>query len=193
MSAAVQVPVSMSMDEFIDWEPGDGQQWQLVDGVPQAMAPASDTHGTLQAELAYLLTAHFRQRKIPCRAVANPGVVPRVQSSRNVRIPDLGVTCKPSEKDVRMLVEPVVLIEILSPSNQSETWASVWAYTTLPSVQEIVVLRTAVVGADLLRRQADGTWPEEPERIASGDFVLESIEFRVPLVDVYAATWLASP
>ena len=41
------------------------------------------------------------------------------------------------------LADPVLLIEILSPSYQAETWANVWAYATIPSVQEILVLKTA--------------------------------------------------
>ena len=192
MSAAVQIPVFMSVEEFMDWEAGDGRQWQLVDGVPQAMAPASITHGALQAQLSYLLTAHFLQRNGVCRVIANPGVIPRVQSRHNVRIPDLGVTCKPYADEERTLVEPVVLAEILSPSNQPETWANIWTYTTLPSVQELLILRTAVIGAEVLRRQADGTWPEKPEAFANGNLVLESLDFSVPLAEVYRTTRLAS-
>lgn len=193
MSAAVQIPVSMSVDEFMDWDPGDGRAWQLVDGVPQAMAPASITHGALQARLASLLDTHFERRNSPCRVIANPGVVPRVQSGHNVRIPDLGVTCRPAVDEERTLIEPVVLVEILSPSNQSETWSNIWTYTSIPSVQEILVLRTAVVGAELLRRQADGAWPEQPQRTTEGDLVLESLQFRAPLTEVYRTTRLARP
>lgn len=191
MSAAVQIPVFMSVEDFMDWEPGDGHQWQLVDGVPQAMAPASITHGALQAHLGYLLTAHLLARNSPCRVIANPGVIPRVQSSHNVRIPDLGVTCRPAIEEERTLIEPVVLVEILSPSNQSETWSNIWTYTSIPSVQEILVLRTATVCAELLRRQPDGTWPDRPEKATEGDLTLESLQFRAPLAEVYRTTRLS--
>ena len=40
-------------------------------------------------------------------------IVPGVRASRNRRVPDLGVTCAPPE--------PILLIEILSPSNEAET------------------------------------------------------------------------
>lgn len=42
----------MTVAEFLAWNPPEGQAWQLVDGEPQAMAPASRTHGTIQGELA---------------------------------------------------------------------------------------------------------------------------------------------
>ena len=64
-----------------------------------------------------------------------------------------------------VLCDPVLLIEILSPGNQAETWVNVWAYTTIPSVREIVVFRTTAVGALMLRRNADGNWPDRPTEV----------------------------
>ena len=60
-------------------------------------------------------------------------------------------------------------IEILSPSNEAETWAAVWAYTTIPSVQDILVVRSLEIGAELLRRLPDGNWPADFERVPSPD------------------------
>jgi hypothetical protein len=85
-----------------------------------------------------------------------------------------------------------LLIEILSPNNQAETYANVWAYTTIPSVQEILVLKTAAIGAELLRRAPDGTWPKTPLVIETGDSTLESISFSAPLAGIYRTTRLTS-
>ncbi len=192
MVALAKIPFEMSVQEFLCWEPGDGRVWQLVDGVPQAMAPASRTHGTLQGELGSIIRNHLRDNGSACTLVITPGVVPHVQSSHNMRIPDLAVTCSGYEAEEFGLTDPVLIVEILSPSNQAETWANVWAYATIPSVQEIVVLRTVTVGAELLRRGADGGWPKEPERLAEGDLVLDSIGLRTPLAALYRGTRLRS-
>ena len=193
MVALAKIPVQMSVAEFLAWEPGDGRAWQLVDGTPQAMAPGSVTHGVLQAELASVIRNHLRQQGSPCRAVVTPGVIPHVLASQNVRIPDLAVTCSASDLQQAVLTEPVLLAEILSPSNQAETWANVWAYTTIPSVQEIVVLLSLSVGARVLRRGADGGWPHEPETLTAGDLVLASIGLRTDLAALYEGTRLARP
>jgi Uma2 family endonuclease len=190
MEAAVKIPVSMTVDEFLDWWPGDGQRWQLVDGQPQAMAPASSTHAAVQAELIRLLGNHLADQRSPCRVMIAPGVVPRVRAQHNVRIPDLAVTCAPASSDGRLLEDAVLIAEILSPSNQPETWANVWAYTTIPSVQEILILRTAAIRADLLRRNPDGTWPQRPETIEKGELRLASIGFATPLADIYRTSRL---
>jgi hypothetical protein len=81
-------------------------------------------------------------------------------------VPDLGAACAPPA-GARLIREPVVLIEILSPTNVSKTLANVRAYTTSPTVAEIVVLRTTSIAAEVLRRQPDGSWPEQPEIVTA--------------------------
>jgi Uma2 family endonuclease len=182
-----QPPEHLTVTEFLVWDSGDrsGRLWQLRDGVPEAMAPASQTHGAIQGELGALIRNHLLAAGRPCRVVVAPGVVPRVRARDNVRIPDLGVSCTPSDGR-HMLAEPVLLVEILSPSNSEQTWANVWSYTTIPSVAEILVLSSTSVAADFLRRGPDGAWPEDPEPLA-GDAALElrSIGLSLKLSDAY--------
>lgn len=194
MVAALKLPPRrMTVAEFLSWDPedGTGALWQLRDGEPEMMAPATDAHGSVQNQLSFLLTAHLLANGGRCRVVANPGVVPRVRSDRNMLIPDVGITCAPPSSG-RAIPEPVVLIEILSPSNEADTRANVWAYTTIPSVAEIVLVSSTEVAAEVLRRRPDGAWPERPEMVgAGGELRLESIGFAAPLAAAYATTPLA--
>jgi len=183
----------MTVAEFLDW-PADpnGQVWQLIDGEPVAMAPASETHGSIQSEIVRLFGNHLLSRKLPCRVITAPGVSPRVHAESNVRVPDLAVACKPGSRRERLLAEPVLVVEILSPSNEQETWEAIWAYTTIPSVQDILVVRSLEVGAELLTGLPDGNWPAAPSQI-TGRLRLGSIDgwFEVP--DFYANTDMAQP
>jgi hypothetical protein len=63
----------------------------------------------------------------------------------------------------------VLLVEILSPSNEAQTWRNVWTCTTIPSVTEILAVRSTRIEAELLRRLPDGNWPKQPEIFGSGD------------------------
>lgn len=188
-----RIPARMTVDEFLIWDADDltGRRWQLMDGEPVLMAPAAEQHGAIQAELARLLANHLAERTSPCRVIAAPGIVPRVRANENFRVPDLGVTCAPPSREV-MVSEPVLLIEILSPSNEPETRANVWTYTTIPSVQEILLVRSTRVEAELLRRGKDGTWPEQPTIIRPTDALeLTSLDFTAPLASLYRTTVLA--
>jgi Uma2 family endonuclease len=162
----------------------------LVDGEPQAMAPANRTHGAVQNELGRLIANHLTERQSPCTVITTPGVVPHVHSDTNIRIPDLAVTCSGYEAEESARSGRVLLIEILSPSNQAETWANVWTYTTIPSVREILVLKTAAIGAELLRRNPDGSWPKQPVLIQAGELTLVSIGLRLTLASAYRTTRL---
>ena len=190
MLALAKVPVRITVAEFLNWDSQDGLRYELVDGEPRAMAPASTVHGFLQNELGRLIGNHLREKASGCEAVANPGVVPRLLSEHNVRIPDLAVTCSPLTPGQATLPDPVLVIEILSPSNQAKTWTNVWAYTSIPSVQEILVLHADRVAAELLRRSPQGEWPDRPIAVTEGELALESIGFRVAPAELYARTGL---
>jgi Uma2 family endonuclease len=135
------------VDEFIAW--ASNGRWQLIDGEPRAMAPASATHGIIQARLAHLLNQHLDAGGSACIAVTEPAITPRVRARSNLRVPDLAVTCSPVEAGQIALPDPVLVVEILSPTNEAETWENVWTYVTIPSVQEVLVLRSAWMAADL--------------------------------------------
>jgi Uma2 family endonuclease len=83
------------------------------------------------------------------------------------------------------------IVEILSPSNRADTWRNVWAFTTIPSVQEILLLSRTAIQAELLRRGSDGSWRGSSTVIKNGDLVLESIDLTVPLGAIYRTTRLA--
>ena len=117
------VPARMTVDEFVVWDSGDrsGRLWQLVDGEPVTMARGSVNHGAIQGEIGGLVRDHLRGARPCCRLIVTPGVVPHLNANRNFRVPDLGVTCSPPAADI-MVSDPMLLIEILSPSNEAETW-----------------------------------------------------------------------
>jgi Uma2 family endonuclease len=186
-------PARITLAEFFVWDPEDPsvRSWQLIDGEPAAMSPATEAHGALQMEIDRLLGNHLLAGGGLCRVISEAGIVPRVRSDRNYRVPDLGVTCAPPSASL-MVAEPILLIEILSPSNEVETWANIWAYTTIPTVVEILVISSTRVEAELLRLRPDGSWPEIPEGVgADRDLRLENVDFTVSLQDLYRTTALA--
>lgn len=183
----------MTVDEFLAWDGGGHVgKLELVDGVVRAMAPANPTHGTIHARLAYLLTRHLDAKQSPCRVVDAAGIQPRVRKRHNLRIPDILVTCSPDVRGEQTLPDPILLIEILSPGNASRTWDNVWTYVSIPSVHEILVVHSTRIKAELLRKGADGAWPEEAEIIEAGGTIrLASIDCDIFIEDVYAGTYLA--
>jgi Uma2 family endonuclease len=109
-----------------------------------------------------------------------------------MRVPDIAVTCASVGAGQIALPDPVLIVEILSPTNESATWENFWTYVSIPSVQEVLVLRSATIAADLLRRRPDATWPEEPAQLGANDeLYLQCIGLTVPLAELYIGTYLA--
>lgn len=183
----------MTVDEFLVWDSDDltGRRWQLVDGDPVLLPPNTDAHGSISAELGRLLGNHLLASTSPCCVVASPGIVPKVRANENFRIPDLGVTCAPPSGKV-MVPDPVLLIEILSPGNAAKTRSNIWAYTTIPSVRELLVVHSTRMEIELLRRGPDGHWPDSPATLKAPDQLeLAGIGFTVPVADIYRTTALS--
>ena len=87
------------------------------------------------------------------------------------------MTCAPYATEGHALTDPVLVVEILSPSNAAETWSNIWTYTTIPSVREILVVRSATIGAEVLRRNADDTWPERARRLRRASWCWTALGF----------------
>lgn len=189
-----QLPPLLTVADFLDW-PGDGtgMRYELVDGVLRAMSPGSDAHNTIVVNLTGLLWTYLRLHKPSYRAVSALGVQPRLSAEWNYRIPDLGVTQAPNRPGQIMTPDPILLIEVLSPGNAQDTRENVRACATLPSVQEIVVVHSTRVRAEIMRRDNTGAWPENPliADAAKTVVVFASIAAEFALQDIYAGTHLA--
>jgi Uma2 family endonuclease len=193
-AAAMATPEEMTVEAFFAWAAQQPETWELVDGVPRMMAPASPAHGTIQARTTYLLSRHLDDTRRPCRVATEVGVIPAVLGSSNVRVPDVAVACTPPDDSRWDFADPVAIVEVLSPGNARATRGNLYAYMTLPSLREILLLHSTRIRAELLAREPGGTWPAEPLALddPAAELRLPSLGFTAPLAAFYAGTELAA-
>lgn len=191
-AAANPRPAPMTVEEFFAWDGGGHVgKLELIDGVVRGMAPPSATHSLIQANIARLIGNHLRANKSPCRVGTEAGVIPPMGSRNNARVPDLAVTCSP-KLDSLTFEDPILIVEIISPSNEDESWESVRAVALLSSVKEVLVVQSTEVRAELFRRLPNGDWPLEPLKYSTGESLrLETIGLQLPVAEVYEGTHLA--
>jgi hypothetical protein len=73
----------------------------------------------------------------------------------------------------------------------SELAVTCWAYTTIPSVREILAVRTTRMEVELLRRDVDSNWPAPPVIIRQPETLeLTSIGYDGPVTDIYRTAGL---
>lgn len=183
-------PPLMTVDEFFDW-PGDGTEtrYDLYEGEPRAMAPASPVHGLIQANAAGMFREHLRAAGRRCPVMTEAALTPRLGADINLRIPDVVVTCSPLGPKDRVVAEPLLIVEVLSPSNERVTQGNVWSYSSIPSVRQILLLRSDRVQAEVAMKDADGVWPVYRRvYLAGSSLTLESIGLTAAVEDFYALT-----
>ena len=133
---ASHAPKRMTLAEFLDWDDGTDRRYQLVDGVLMMMAPAIEAHGELAAALMIEIGSRLKRS---CRVIAAAGIMVEGRSD-TCYVADLAVTCAPREPGRRMVAEPVLIVEVVSPpAGPVDRWRKVADYRTLPSVQEILI------------------------------------------------------
>ncbi|MGE0699446.1 MAG: Uma2 family endonuclease [Hyphomicrobiaceae bacterium] len=192
MAAVAQPKPRMTVEEFFAWGGGGhAGKLELVDGVVRAMAPASATHALMQGNIVAAIHAHLRASGGRCRVAPEAPVRPALGHGINARVPDIAVTCAPPSTS-RTFDEPILIIEVMSPSNDDDTWESIRALAPLPTLREIVVVQSERIGIEVYRKGVDGGWPDGPEGTldAAGTFRLESIGLDLTVADVYAGTHL---
>jgi Uma2 family endonuclease len=171
----------MTLAEFLRWNDGTDARYELVDGRILSMAPPNDAHGTITVNLAVALANAF---KPPCRVATEAGIL-RPDRDDSYYVADLGVTCGPPADARQWLPEPILIVEVLSPSTEDhDRGHKVPDYREIPSLQEILLVSTEQRRLELWRRAGDH-WRVE-DLIGDATVRLESCNASIPLATIYA-------
>jgi len=172
----------MTLDEFLRWDDGTDTRYELIDGSPVAMAPPSEAHRILAVRLASRIDAALAGQR-PCNAQIEPGVV-RPDRADSYYVPDIAVTCEPNAPGRQAMVDPILIIEILSPSTErSDRRLKLPAYQNLQSVREIMLIDAGTYHAELYRRE-DDHWGIELVRGAEAALSLISGDLRISMSEL---------
>ena len=125
---ASPAPKRMMLAEFPAWDDGTDRRYELLDVSPVMMAPEPGGARRDCRRARGGIRARLRQ---PCRVISEAGIV-ILRRADTYYVADLAVTRAAREPGRRMLVEPVLVVELLSPStSQVDRWRKVADYRTL--------------------------------------------------------------
>ncbi len=173
----------MNVAEFLRWEDGTDARYELVGGFPLAMAPPARAHGILCARLAGLIDAGLRRRR-PCTAQTEAGIA-RPDRDDSFYVADVAVSCRPYERGEQLLQEPLLIVEILSPGTERhDRLTKVPVYRGIGSVEEILLIDSESVYAEVLRRDGD-RWLTTLVRGPDAVLRLASVDLAVTMAELY--------
>lgn len=171
----------LTSKEYLEIERDASCRHEFVDGIVYAMAGASRRHNLIAGNAFGALLNGLRP---PCQ-VFGADMKVHVATSELERFyyPDVHVSCSDLDNDDYFSTQPVLVVEVLSPStDELDRGDKFAAYCLLPSLQEYVLLHQSIPRAEVYRRRSG--WQRECFE-ANDEIRLESVRITVPVSVVY--------
>lgn len=180
MNAVPQTLVST--EDFLSWLVGQEGRFELVNGQIRMMTGATHRHSLVKDNVSFALTPAARARG--CSSTTSDSGVQT--SSTSVRYPDVVVNCGPQAPDAMTLGNPVILIEVSSPSTRGTDLAvKLFEYQRLDSVQIIIQIEPDVAEVAVHRRGPDGLWQLELHGTLDSQIDLPPLGTSLRMQDIY--------
>jgi Uma2 family endonuclease len=148
--------IRISEAEYLRAEEKATVRHEYVDGYVFAMSGSTRAHNLICMNISTFLHGHLRGG--PCQATSNDLKL-KIESARSYYYPDIMVDCERFvAKDV-FVTEPVLLIEVLSPSTAAiDRREKLIAYQKIETLKEYLLVYQDRQQVELYRKEADGQW-----------------------------------
>ena len=181
--ASPALPIIANRADYRRWvEAQPRGRFERIAGEIVAMAPERIAHVRVKTRVWRALDDAIQEAGVACEALAD-GVTIEVGEDTDYE-PDAVVVCDPRAEGSAMAVaNPVIVVEVLSPSTQSvDTGAKLTDYVSISSVVHYLVVRADRQVIVHHRRHGDGTIQTS---LAQGDIDLDPPGIVIAVADVY--------
>jgi Uma2 family endonuclease len=177
----------LTPEQYLEIERKAEFKSEYYNGEMFAMAGVSLRHSLIATNLIASLHQQFRGR--PCQ-VHSSDLRVHVVATGLYTYPDVSALCgQPRFVDERApdtLLNPTVLVEVLSPSTEGyDRGRKFEHYKSIESLAQYVLVATDRLHVDVFTRQADGSWVVRSADQRESTLQLESIGCKLALTDVY--------
>lgn len=178
----------LTIEEYIELDKNSEERFEYFDGEIFAMAGSSPNHARISSRICSLLEQKLFGGK--CEAF-NCEVRVKVPAELPYRYPDVSVVCGEPIfemiQGVEMLVNPVLIIEVLSPSTAAyDLDAKFTAYQSIESFREYLLVAQDRPHVIHYARQSKGRWLRTEVSGLQNEVRLSSVKVTLPLSEIYA-------
>ena len=178
-----KLKTKISVEDYLEGEKISPVKYEFVYGEVYAMAGTSDNHNRIVNEIVARLVFHLRDSRCePFSGEIKVRVSPSVYY-----YPDVLVSCEESPENPYFRNEPILIVEVLSPSTQViDRREKLLFYQQMPSVQEYAVIEQEKMHVEIHRRQPDGRWITYYfNQNAEEEVEFQSVELIMTLGEIY--------
>ena len=173
----------MSVEEFLDFVEDNEDWFEYIDGEPRQMTGGKLNHFRIINRILVLLGS--RLSDTDCEAIAG-GMLVKAGETRLVA-PDVSVVCgePETEADTRILLNPILVVEVTSPSSIDYDRVSKREYYgDAPSIQAYLVVDQHRVLVELYTRAEEG-WHIQCFSDLDDEVPIAALNCSLPLRDIY--------
>ncbi len=146
----------MSVEDFLTFESAAPGRHEYVDGQVFAMVGSTMRHNIISSNIQSILQTQLRGGS--CRAFISDVKV-RVEATNSFYYPDVVVSCKPLDTSGTVVTEPVLLVEVLSPSTAAtDKREKLVAYLKILTLKEYLIVYQSKKRIEVYRKGLDGHW-----------------------------------
>jgi Uma2 family endonuclease len=182
MSATTKKNI-FTVEEYLAGENGASIRHEYLAGTVHAMSGGSNQHNAIATNSMGFLYMQLRGK--PCQPF-NSDTKIRINLPDQTRFyyPDAMVVCKPNPLDDHYQEQPVVIVEVLSPSTRRiDTTEKAEAYLRLASLQVLLLVEANRPQVTVYRRDAYGKFVQSS---------VEGLDVVIPLSEIGADLPLAA-
>lgn len=171
----------ITVEEYLAGETDGDVRHEYIYGEVYAMAGSSDRHNQISGNIFVKLFTGLRGSK-DCQVFMTDM---KLQADElTFYYPDVFVACDRPDPYFRR--EPVLIVEVLSPSTQrADRHEKLAVYQQIPTLREYVIVAQDKMLIELHRRATNGEWTKEVFNESSEAFDLLSIEANFTLPEIY--------
>jgi Uma2 family endonuclease len=177
----------VTLDEFIAAAEATDERLEFVDGQVVALSAPSLEHGLIAENIAFSLRTRLRTGG--CRVLSQGNLV-AADGSDDTFIPDVAVFCGEAQRrKVRgadVLRNPVVLVEVLSPSTADYDHGRKWlSYRGISSLQHYLLVAQDQPRVEWYTRHGEHFWHYAEAIGIGGEIRLGSLNVALSLAEIY--------
>jgi Uma2 family endonuclease len=174
-----------SREEFRLWAECQKRRYERIAGEPVAMSPERIEHVRVKNRIWAALDRAVHAANLPCEALGD-GVTIEINEDTDYE-PDAIVNCgPPAPGDAVAATNPVIVVEVLSPSTESVDLADKLAdYFKVATIQHCLIVRAR--RREVIHHKRSGS--EIVSRVINiGGIVLDPPGITIDVADIYPVT-----
>ncbi len=195
MDSEVREPVvaygknRFTIEEYLAFENASEEKHEYYDGEIFAMSGAKVDHNIISSNLSTELGQVLKGK--PCRPL---GSDQRVYIPKNslFTYPDISIVCgkvETKEDDEWNMLNPTVIIEILSPSTKNYDRGDKFKlYRDIPTLREYILVDSETIAIEAFRINDSGHWELEEYKDIQAILTIKAVQTEIPVSEIYEGT-----